>query len=76
MEASMTSWHILRTDYTDAGPVESLHRVFTGPKELLDAEVASLNAAKLRKPKHPDLRDSSGELFHPPTEFVAIPLAS
>jgi len=66
---------IYRKDYMDDGPVESLYRVFEGEKENLDAEVARLNAQKVRRPKRPDLRDSSGELFHPPTEFRFEPEA-
>jgi hypothetical protein len=66
--------HIYRTDFTDDGPVESLHREYDGCPEGLEREIAQLNAAKLRKPKRPDLRDSSGELFHPPTLFTAVPL--
>ena len=69
-------WTILRTDYTDDGPVESIHRTFEGPKEILDLEVAQLNALKLSKPQRPDLRYKTGKMLHEPTTFVAIPLAS
>lgn len=68
--------HIYRTDFTDDGPVESLHRVFTGPKENLDAEVAHLNAMRIQKPMRPDLRYKTGELLHSPTKFEAVPFAS
>jgi hypothetical protein len=66
--------HIYRTDFTDDGPVESLHREFDGPQESLDAEVAHLNALKICKPQHPDLRYKTGEIFHPPTTFAAVPV--
>jgi hypothetical protein len=70
------TWEIFRTDFGDDGPVKTLYRIFNGPEENLRAAVASLNAMNIRNPKRPDLRDSSGELFHPPSKFEAIPLAS
>jgi hypothetical protein len=69
----MTRWTIMKTEYTDAGPVESLHSVFTGPEEHCRVVVARLNEMKFRRPKHPTLRDATGELFHPPTKFEAVP---
>jgi hypothetical protein len=66
--------YIMRTDYTDNGPVESLHREFDGPQESLDREVATLNAMKICKPMRPDLRYKTGQLLHPPTTFVAVPV--
>ena len=65
---------IMRMDYTDAGPVESLHRVFEGQQENLDAEVAHLNALRICTPQRPDLRYKTGKLLHEPTTFVAVPV--
>lgn len=64
---------IFRKDYTDDGPVETIHREFAGTQDELERELEMLNEAKFRKPRHPLARIASGELFHPPSEFRSEP---